>query len=384
MDSSDVEVKRELKAARGEVRVMTVHGAKGLEAPVVFLPDTTIDSTLRSRSQASPLLETPDGEFLWAPRKPDDCPAAIAARTQRDTRADQELLRLLYVALTRARDRVVICGRTSATRAPDPTSWWTRLSNAFDALGEETREVVDGAQTIRRFGQDPAPATRDATTRAPAATLPDWAQVRLKPERAARWASPSNIADQAKAPAPSPLAERSSLGRFRRGDLIHKLFEVLPDVAPEHRRAAAERLLAREPDLTDDQRTEMIAAAFGVLEDDRFAEVFGPGSRAEAALAGTAPGLPEGVAISGRLDRLVIGADRVLVVDYKTNRPAPDRIEDADPAYVAQMAVYVAVLRALYPGRAVEAALVWTDGPRLMPVPQDVIEQTLESLRRDS
>ena len=142
--------------------------------------------------------------------------------------------------------------------------------------------------------------------------------------------------------------------------------------------------MAREPDLTDDQRVEMIASALGVLEDDRFAEVFGPGSRAEAALAGTAPGLPDGVAISGRLDRLVIGADRVLVVDYKTNRPAPDRIEDADPAYVAQMAVYVAVLRALYPGRAVEAALVWTDGPRLMPVPQDVIEQALESLRRDS
>ena len=172
LDSSDVEVKRELKAARGEVRVMTVHGAKGLEAPVVFLPDTTIDSTLRSRSQASPLLETPDGEFLWAPRKTDDVPAAATARAQRDGRADQ-VLRLLYVALTRARDRVIICGRTSATRAPDPTSWWTRLSNAFDALGEETREVVDGERTIRRFGDDPRSGARAMPPRvAPAAALP--------------------------------------------------------------------------------------------------------------------------------------------------------------------------------------------------------------------
>ena len=121
-----------------------------------------------------------------------------------------------------------------------------------------------------------------------------------------------------------------------------------------------------------------------MLEDARFAEVFGPGSRAEAALAGTAPGLPPGVAISGRLDRLVVGPEKVLVVDYKTNRPAPQAIADADPAYIAQMAVYVAVLRALYPEKAVEAALIWTDGPRLMPVPQKVIEQALESLRRDS
>ena len=136
-------------------------------------------------------------------------------------------------------------------------------------------------------------------------------------------------------------------------------------------------MLAREPDLDADQRTEMIEAAFRVLDDSRFAPVFGPGSRAEAALTGGAPGLPPGVSISGRIDRLVITPDRVLVVDYKTNRPAPDRIEDADPAYVLQLAVYVAVLKRLYPDRAVEAALVWTDGPKLMPVPQALMDRTL-------
>ena len=99
-------------------------------------------------------------------------------------------------------------------------------------------------------------------------------------------------------------------------------------------------LLAREPDLDEDQRAEMAAAALGVLDDARFAEVFGPASRAEVALSGSAPELPPGVAISARLDRLVVTPDRVLVVDFKTNRPAPDRIEDADPAYVRQMAVY--------------------------------------------
>jgi ATP-dependent helicase/nuclease subunit A len=124
----------------------------------------------------------------------------------------------------------------------------------------------------------------------------------------------------------------------------------------------------------------MIAAAFGVLEDARFAEVFGPSSRAEVALTGGAPGLRPGVVVNGRIDRLVIMPDRVLVADYKTNRPAPDRIEDADPAYVAQIAVYVAVLRRLYPDRPVEAALIWTDGPRLMPVPQGLMDEALAGL----
>src|SRR5690606_647218 len=102
--------------------------------------------------------------------------------------------------------------------------------------------------------------------------------------------------------------------------------------------AAAERLLAKEA-LTDSQRAEMAAAAFAVLDDPQFAEVFGPGSRAEAAVAGTAKDLPVGLAVSGRVDRLLVTPERVLIVDYKTNRPAPASIEEADEAYRVQMAV---------------------------------------------
>ncbi len=137
-------------------------------------------------------------------------------------------------------------------------------------------------------------------------------------------------------------------------------------------------MLARERDLTDAQRVEMAAAALGVLNDDRFAAVFGPGSRAEVAVAGLAPGV--GRAISGRVDRLLVEPGRVLVVDFKTNRPSPDRIEDADPAYVAQMAVYGALLASIFPDRPVEAALVWTDGPKLMPVPENLTAKALSGL----
>ncbi|MGC1304666.1 MAG: PD-(D/E)XK nuclease family protein, partial [Caulobacteraceae bacterium] len=117
------------------------------------------------------------------------------------------------------------------------------------------------------------------------------------------------------------------------------------------------------------------------LNDARFAEVFGPGSRAEAAVAGTAPGLPAGMTISGRVDRMVVSPGRVLVVDFKTNRPSPDVIEAADPSYLTQMAIYVAVLGAVFPDRRVEAALVWTDGPKLMPVPDELMAAALERVR---
>jgi ATP-dependent helicase/nuclease subunit A len=142
--------------------------------------------------------------------------------------------------------------------------------------------------------------------------------------------------------------------------------------------------LSRERDLTEAQTAEMTAAALSVLEDPRFAEVFGPGSRAEVAIAGSAAALPSGLKISGRIDRLVVLPTRVLVADFKTNRPSPERIEDADPAYLRQMAIYAAVLADVFPGRAIAAALVWTDGPKLMPIPEILLAQSLADLGRVS
>jgi ATP-dependent helicase/nuclease subunit A len=208
-------------------------------------------------------------------------------------------------------------------------------------------------------------------------TLPGWTQgLAAAATPAERRASPSHLGDDEPGPAPSPLAAVGGLGRYRRGDLIHRLLQVLPDLPAERRAEAAARLLARERDLGDAQRHEMAAAALAVLGDARFAAVFGPGSRPEIPVVGEAAGL----AISGRVDRLLVEAERVLVVDFKTNRPAPATIEAADPAYVRQMAVYVAVLAEVFPGRAIEAALIWTDGPALMPVPRALMAQAMTDL----
>ena len=377
----DVVVKREMDEPKGEVRVMTAHGAKGLEAPIVFLPETVQTSEPRGSS----LLDLEGGGFLWCSGKKADCAASKAARELRKRKGEDEALRLLYVALTRARDRVVLAGRAKAPPKNETPlkGWYPLVEAAFDhdTIAPRVRPLVVNGLEFRRFGHDPMRGDGAGPADRATAPLPDWSNRTAPVEpRALRWASPSEMADQAKAPAQSPLAATGGMGRFRRGELIHKLFELLPEVVAAEQAAVARSYLAGQPDLTDAQREEITAAVFAVLHDDRFAEVFGPGSRAEVALAGSAPGLPKGLAISGRLDRLVVTAERVLVVDYKTNRPAPARVEDADPAYLAQMAAYAAVLRALYPGRAVEAALLWTDGPKLTPISDELITTALQRL----
>ncbi|MFT4255058.1 MAG: double-strand break repair helicase AddA [Caulobacter sp.] len=378
----DIVVKREMEGVRRQVRVMTAHGAKGLEAPIVFLPETT----MKGGARGSPLLATADKGYVWCASGKYDCEASAAARRLREDKAQQEAYRLLYVGLTRARDRLVLCGRIDARTKDENVGGWyaaARAAFAHPLIAGHTR-TIDEETGVLRYGPDPLPAPPAAEiAEAKPHALPAWARKAADPVSAgARWAAPSALEaeEEVFGSAPSPLARIEGLGRYRRGEVIHRLLQLLPDIAPAERRTAAARLLAAERDLTDAQRTEMTAAAFGVLEDDRFAAVFGPGSRAEAALAGAAARLPPGMAVSGRVDRLVVSPDRVLVVDYKTNRPSPDRIEDADPAYLAQMAVYAAVLAEIFPGREIEAAIVWTDGPKLMTVPEKVRAAALSRL----
>ena len=365
-------VKREMDEPRGEVRVMTAHSSKGLEAPIVILPDTIF-----SEPKGEPLLETADGGFLWCGSGERDCDVSADARELRKLRNEEESLRLLYVGLTRARDRLIIGGRIASNRKiENARAWWGPVYDAFASM-DGVREVETASGPARRFGADPGRIASRAADEVAAAPLPGWLTAEPAREDANRFAAPSRMDEALRIPAPSPLATTAGpgapLGRFRRGDLIHRLLERLPDIPVAERPDAAVRMLSRERDIDDQQRVEMIEAAFRVLDDARFAPVFGVGSRPEVALTGSVGTTP----VSGRMDRLVITPDRVLVVDYKTNRPAPARIEDADPAYVLQLAVYAAILRDLYPDRAVEAALVWTDGPRLMAVPQAMMDAAL-------
>jgi ATP-dependent helicase/nuclease subunit A len=350
-----------------------VHGAKGLEAPVVILPDTmgrppALKAQLLRTGEESQILLASLGRSA-------DCAVSKAARTAAEGRAFEEQHRLLYVALTRARDRLIVTGRAAAGRSAPDGSWRGLIEAAFARRGAEVRRIESPFGAVLRYGADPA---LSPTVRAPApppAARPAWlgtsAAAGSAPERPAR-AAPTLEADGA--PALSPLARAGGLGRFRRGVLVHRLLQLLPGHAPQSRRAAGQRLLEKEVDLPPAVAEEIIEAVLGVVEDRRFQEVFQEGSRAEAALAGTVPGLG---AVSGRVDRLLVAQDRVLVVDFKSNRPSPDRAEDVEEGYLAQMAVYVALLRQVFPGRAVEAALVWTDGPKLTVIPDELLRAAL-------
>ncbi len=167
-----------------------------------------------------------------------------------------------------------------------------------------------------------------------------------------------------------------------RGILVHRLMQALPDIAPERRAEAARRYLARTGErFTQAERDGMLQRVLALLDDARFAPLFAAGSRAEVPIVGRIerPGRPA-LLVSGQVDRLVVTADSVLIVDYKTNRPAPRKLDDVPPPYLGQLAAYRAVLSRLYPDHAVRAALVWTEVPDLMAISAVVLERTLAQI----
>ena len=182
-------------------------------------------------------------------------------------------------------------------------------------------------------------------------------------------------------PALSPLSPGGQ-ARFRRGALIHKLLQTLPDLPQERREASARRYLESQVDLDDTQREDIVSETLAVLNDETFAPIFAPGSRAEVAVTGRAPELPDGVTVNGQIDRLVVTDHEVLIIDYKTNRPPPTQVEDVAPVYLGQMAAYRALLRVLHPDRPVRCALLWTDGPRLMELPAEALDIALKRASR--
>ncbi|MEO1038775.1 MAG: double-strand break repair helicase AddA [Pseudomonadota bacterium] len=393
ISADDGQIKREMEGPRGQVRVMTVHAAKGLESPIVFLPDTT----QKPRSRGGGLHLHREAGLLWTPDIATAPELITAMKTRSDAEAQAESQRLLYVAMTRARDRLIVCGHKHGHGEGriDEDSWYARLTASWagegwtpiktTAVSELAEEQGWGPASARRYGPAPISAERDLTAAGTEPALPAWLHTEAPPEPVApRTLAPSRLLGEEEAGAePATLSPLAAGGqkRFQRGAVIHKLLQTLPDLPPDRRRASAERFLAGQSDLSDAEQAEIAAETLRVLDEPAFAALFAPGSRAEASVAGSAPGLPEGVIVNGQIDRLVVTADDVLIVDYKTNRPPPEQIEAAPPAYIAQMAAYRALLQTLHPGKPVRCALLWTDAPRLMEIPPGLMDETLTRAR---
>ena len=374
MDQGASEIKRDADQGNGEIRVMTVHAAKGLEANIVILPDT---HSVPDGRQAAKIYFADDGQGrlpFWridAGKKSNLIDRLFRASEQA---RQEEHARLLYVAMTRASDRLYIAAASDSKDRMKEASWYDRCDQALKPLMQETTDFA-GRKIWRLQNQQTAPSldkSRDITRIAPIA--PEAFAHQLPPaETGTRWFSPSRMGEQDELRLAPNAAQTED--RFRRGQIIHTLLQFLPELPTPQRKPALERYLARPGLRVKAEEAEIIAAeVMGLLEHPDFADVFGENSLAEVALAAL---LDDGDALAGRIDRLVIQKEQILIVDYKTNRPPPQSLYKVPRQYLRQMAAYIKALAPLFPEKTIRAGLIWTVDARFMELPEALIQQAL-------
>ena len=387
LEEAAPEVKREMDAARGEVRIMTAHAAKGQESPIVFLvhpPAQTHKPPKLVQTSANPPV------FVWEPLAELRSSKTEARHAEISQRSGEELRRLLYVGMTRAEDRLIICGFENSRPVKTVPNWLAMaeagLSARPDRIKSERQPHLDAEILVYQIpGQASVPLGLPDGEEAEFEPLPE-ALIRPLPPvtLVPRPLSPSSAAlmiePQAEPGIGSPVFDAGAndiSATIRRGLVTHKLLEVLPGIPEPARRAAAGRYLARAAGaLPGDERAQVLASVFAVLGNPDFAAVFASGSRAEVSLMGRLNIKGQERIISGKIDRIVVEDRRVLIVDYKTGA-YPSAIPSA---YVAQMALYRALVRTLYPGRAVDAALLFTASATLHSLPGAMLDAALEAL----
>lgn len=384
VESMECSIRRDMEAGLDAVRVMTVHAAKGLEAKIVFLPDTC---SAPSANHAPKIFELGGGSgddsiIAWSPRRDADCAATATARERALRLAEEEYRRLLYVALTRAEERLYIAG-FHGEREPSQISWAAMIDAALcgDRDFERAAAFWDSSEQILRRATPGAAQLSDGSGRAveieAASDNPAWLWRAAPPEpNAPPPLRPSNAlaaADRRGEARLSP-AKREAL---RRGSLTHALLQYLPGLAPLNRRAAGLAFLsARADDLDMREKERLIDDALRVIEAPALSELFGPGSKAEVSVAGKAA-LASGrvMEVVGQVDRICETRNEVLIADFKTG--APCSAEETPAPYLLQMALYRAVLAPLWPEKNLRLMLIWTVGPHVADLDASALDAAL-------
>jgi ATP-dependent helicase/nuclease subunit A len=364
LEGDEVEVKRQLGGEGDKIRVMTVHGAKGLEANIVILPDTA-DRRMRERDVT---LRLESGLVAWKTPADESPPALQAARDALRERAREENLRLLYVALTRARSWLIVAGAGEALTATKSGAkprvewcWYRQVEAGMMSLGAK----ADAAGRLRHDnGSWPEPGLAEVAKK-PAVTLPEWvAQPAPEVPRAEPFLSPSDLGGAKALPGEGDDLETALL----RGTLVHLLLEHLPATAPEDWATMARAITPAGFDAAS-----LLAEAAGVLADASLAHLFQPAGFSEVSLAADW----NGRRLVGTIDRLIVGPDHVLAVDFKTNRVVPAEPSDVPEGILRQMGAYAHMLGQIYPGRQIQTAILWTAGPSLMSLDPDIVTAAL-------
>ncbi len=384
-DRGAVDIKREADSDADEVRVMTVHGAKGLQARIVILADAAVDP---ERGHAPELgLPAEEGMVPLSGVRKETLPAVLErVQTNLKEQDMREHWRLLYVAMTRAERMLFVCGKLGARKAEAPSlSWYQAVENVLGPLGSawQADESVWGqslAYTDAGRGRE-SRAARAAPPVVLGAALPAWvSQPAPEEARPPRPLAPSAQEEADALTVAQPPAAGSADRAAERGRLMHSLFERLPAVAPDARAAVALQWLARQaPHLGEDALHAMVAPVLGVLEDPAYASLFGVQSLAELPFSA----LVDGRVIAGTIDRLVVLEDRILLVDYKTGAAVPQSAERVPVGYLRQMAAYCAALSVIFPGRVIEATLLFTAGPRSILLPSALLDQHKPAFQAD-
>ncbi|QPM91492.1 double-strand break repair helicase AddA [Pseudooceanicola algae] len=373
MDAGALEIKRQLDSAGDQIRVMTVHGSKGLEAPVVILPETLI-SAPKFDDKVVPAGDLP----LWSMAK-DDAPAAYRAlREAKVEKLLQEMDRLLYVAMTRAEKWLIVAG--AGTLGKEGKDWYARIGAAMEEMGAEIfplpggdgLRLETGDWTNLEFQEDPPRVVTPVE-------LPDWATTHAPaPEVDAPTLSPSDLGGAKALPGEAGLDEEAAK---RRGRQVHLLLEHLPVIPREAQPEAAARLLSGGADAAEgDELLLLLAEARAVLSKDSTGPLFTTDALAEVSITASLPELG-GARIHGTIDRLIITPDHVLAVDFKTNAVVPDHPDAVPGGLLQQMGAYRAALAQIYPDLPIRTALLWTRNATLMHLPDDLVMAALQEAR---
>ncbi|MEJ7934981.1 double-strand break repair helicase AddA [Sphingobium sp. AN558] len=367
-DRGEVEIVRDAAAQGNALRLLTVHGSKGLQAPIVILADACLDPDAGNRAATLEWNAVP----IIAPRKAEKGDPFGKLAEQAAAIEREEHWRLLYVALTRAEEKLVVAGALGprARGEVKPESWFAAVEAAMDGLGAQWEaDPIWGARR-RWLGKDVLPARapdKEIDEAQSVVVEPDWlrrpAPVEARPPRPLAPSAP--VEDDVPYPPPT-LAMRHAA---ERGRLLHALFERLPDVPADRREESASRWLVQQGVADAGERGDIARQALRVIDEPAFAGLFGPAALAEAPIAAV---VGEAV-IAGTVDRLCVGSDLVQVVDFKTGRFAPLKAGEVPIAHVRQMAAYVAALGVIFPGRRIEAGLLYTSAPRLIMLPPDML-----------
>ncbi|MCY4038520.1 MAG: double-strand break repair helicase AddA [Hyphomicrobiales bacterium] len=380
LERSEIEIKRDHDSARNEVRVMTVHGAKGLEAKVLFLPDSCRGVGHWSHDPA--LFFADEGEdnappLMWAPLQRDDVPVSREKRMQFRAEDIRENWRLLYVAMTRARDRLYICGHTARPNPPED-SWYERCC---EALQPHMEEVEEDGETVWRLGKESAPSKREkpsAESESPSG-MKDYTPI--VPEKSIESVAPS-IAFAPKRKRGEWREDGRRRWARRRGELLHEGLRRLSVLPPDDRKGAsagivdavARRLKVR---IDSKQRAEILKTLKRVTASKECRFVLDSDGRNEVALSGYIhlPDKADEQRIPGRIDRLCfLEGGEVLAVEYKSDRRPPGKVEGIRAEYLGQVGIYYRLLQELWPGRKIRCGILWIATASYMEVPESKLQ----------